>query len=128
MTGYMRGMGGTMKEETKTQKKRNDRILIGSILIVIVGLLAVTLILTRKRGNTAVVTVDGTVILEQALTQDCSIPIQTGMGYNQFQIQNGVASVVEADCRDQICVEHKGISNKGETIVCLPHKLIVEIK
>lgn len=124
----MRGRGEDMKEKQQTHKKRNDWILIGSILVVILGLLVVTLVLTSKRGTTAVVTLDGTVILEQDLTQDCSIPIQTGMGYNRFQVQDGVASVTEADCRDQICVEHKGISNKGETIVCLPHKLIVEIQ
>ena len=33
----------------------------------------------------------------------------------------------EADCPDQICVRHKAISKSGESIVCLPHKVVVEI-
>ena len=32
-----------------------------------------------------------------------------------------------ADCRDQICVRHRAVSAVGESIICLPHKLVVEI-
>ncbi|MBQ2115543.1 MAG: NusG domain II-containing protein, partial [Lachnospiraceae bacterium] len=28
---------------------------------------------------------------------------------------------------DQYCVRHKAITGQNETIVCLPHKLVVEI-
>jgi hypothetical protein len=32
-----------------------------------------------------------------------------------------------ADCRDQICVHHIPISGSGESIICLPHKLVVTV-
>ena len=35
--------------------------------------------------------------------------------------------MIEADCPDLICVHHKPISRQGESIVCLPHKVIVEV-
>jgi len=35
--------------------------------------------------------------------------------------------VIEADCPDKICVKHTNIKNAGETIICLPHKLVIEI-
>ena len=56
-----------------------------------------------------------------------SIRIETPQGYNIVAVEDGTVMVTDADCRDQICVEHKKISRTGETIVCLPHKLVVEI-
>lgn len=43
-------------------------------------------------------------------------------------IKDGEANMQEADCPNQICVHHSPISHKGETIVCLPNRVIVEIK
>ena len=46
---------------------------------------------------------------------------------NHLMIKDGQADMTEAECPDQICVEHKSISKNKETIVCLPNKVIVEI-
>ena len=78
-------------------------------------------------GLTAVVTVDGEVRAELPLDETDSVEIETEWGYNIVHTEDGQAFVTEADCRDQICVEHKKIEKTGETIVCLPHKMVVEI-
>ncbi len=49
-------------------------------------------------------------------------------GYNTIQIKDGIVSVIEADCHNQVCVNHKPISHEGESIICLPHKMVVEIE
>ena len=36
--------------------------------------------------------------------------------------------MTEADCPDKICVNTGKISKIGETIVCLPHRVVVEIQ
>lgn len=46
---------------------------------------------------------------------------------NILEIKNGRASMIKADCPDKVCVNHASISRKGETIVCLPHKVVVEV-
>ena len=33
-----------------------------------------------------------------------------------------------SDCRNQVCVNHAPISRSGESIICLPHKLVVRIQ
>lgn len=48
-------------------------------------------------------------------------------GANTFEIKDGVVYMREADCHDKICVGMRGISKTGETIVCLPHKLVLAI-
>lgn len=47
--------------------------------------------------------------------------------YNIVEIKNGMVSVIEASCRNQICVKHSPISRSGESIVCLPNRLVVRI-
>ena len=42
-------------------------------------------------------------------------------------IRNGEAYMEEADCPNQICVHHAPIRYKGETIVCLPNRIIIEV-
>ena len=46
---------------------------------------------------------------------------------NLVVIKDGKVTVTEANCRDQICVKTRSISQNGEIIVCLPHKFSVEI-
>lgn len=48
--------------------------------------------------------------------------------YNILVIKGGKAYISEADCTEQICVKHNAISKTGETIVCLPHGLVIEIE
>lgn len=43
-------------------------------------------------------------------------------------IKEGEAYMQEADCPNQICVHHSPISHKGESIVCLPNRVIIEIR
>lgn len=48
-------------------------------------------------------------------------------GSNTFEIKNGAVYMQKADCHDKICVGMHSISKPGETIVCLPHKLVLAI-
>lgn len=47
--------------------------------------------------------------------------------YNVVTISGGKVSVSEASCKNQVCVHHGEISQGGESIVCLPNRLVVRI-
>ena len=49
-------------------------------------------------------------------------------GYNIVEIKDGKVSVSEASCKNQICVKHGAISSEGESIICLPNRLIVTVE
>ena len=55
------------------------------------------------------------------------LKLAEGTGYNLISVTGGKIVVESADCKDQICVRHKSVSSKGESIICLPHRLVVEI-
>ena len=63
-----------------------------------------------------------------SINKDNSITVKTDNGYNTVEIKDGYADCTEADCRDGLCVNQKKISKVNETIVCLPHKVIIEIE
>lgn len=54
--------------------------------------------------------------------------IKTPTGNNSILIRDNIIKVISADCKDDLCVKQGEISKVGESIICLPHKLIIEIK
>ena len=112
--------------------KKNDIILIAIILAVALACLLGMKIWQKHNTNSdaiAVVTIDGDIYGEYPLSEDASERIEfSDGGYNVIAIADGYASVTEASCPDQICVHHNHIRYSGETIVCLPHKLVVEVR
>lgn len=55
------------------------------------------------------------------------LPVDSASGHNLILIENGEVQMVEADCPDQVCVHTGAIGGPGETIVCLPNRLLIEI-
>ena len=112
--------------------KKNDIILMAVILAA--ALLAALGIRFLQKSNTdgealAVVYIDGDRYGAYALSEDRIERIDLGNGsYNVLTISGGYAMVSEASCPDQICVHHNHIRYSGETIVCLPNKLVVEVE
>lgn len=47
--------------------------------------------------------------------------------YNLFSCENGEIRMMQSSCPDLICVHHAAVSRTGESIICLPHKLVIEI-
>ena len=109
------------------RKRKNDLILIVAILLIL-AIAAVALFFLMQEGDTVVVLVDGEVWGEYALGEDQAIEIRTDTGYNLLVIQGGKASVKEASCPDGICSAHRPVNREGESIICLPNRVVVEIR
>ena len=112
-------------------KKKNDLILIGVLLVV--ALAAYFCMSFFQGDNTkngvAVVTIDDAEYGRFPLVVDTEERIEVPDGsYNLLVIQDGKADVTEASCPDGICVNHRAISKQGQSIVCLPNKVVVEIE
>lgn len=106
---------------------RNDAILIAALLLA-GGALLLWLGLTRQAGGVARVQVDGETVMELPLSQDARVVLGEDGHTNTLVIENGAARVEQADCPDQVCVRQGAVRYNGESIVCLPHKLIVSIE
>lgn len=54
--------------------------------------------------------------------------IRTPNGNNTLSIKDGLVQITQADCHDDLCVKQGIISKVGQSIICLPHELVIEIK
>lgn len=104
--------------------KKKDYIVIIGVLLVAVMIWIGFGQLWKSDGSIVEVTVDGEVLGTYRLDQDQTVQIQKT---NVLVIENGKADMTDANCPDQLCVHQKAISKSGETIVCLPNKVIVTI-
>lgn len=81
------------------------------------------------RGDTVRVTVNGEEYGRFPLSEKRDIIIKGYAGYtNTLVIDNGEADITEAGCPDKICVHQRKISRSGETIVCLPNRVVIGIE
>lgn len=109
--------------------KRGDFCLIACLLLA-AGLMAAFFCFGpgQKEGRVVVIEQDGEEIFRLPLTREQTIRIPSESGYNSVQITPGGVWVAQADCPDQICVKQGKISASGESIVCLPHRLVIRLE
>lgn len=109
------------------RKIKNDVIL----AVIVIAIAATGLLLLnvfKTEGAFAVVKLDGKETERYPLSVNTEVVIETeNDGKNTLVIEDGKAFIKDATCPDKICEGHSKISFKGETIVCLPHKVVIEI-
>lgn len=118
---------------TVAQKRAYRRMRVNVIAVLVITALALaaaaaayvlgnavdarTAIIQDADGNTFVM----------PLSKDDVLTVASSAGTNVVEVQSGKVRVSEADCPNQDCVDQGWISNAGQQIVCLPHKLVVNI-
>ena len=111
------------------RKHRNDVLFI-AVLLLLVSLVGAAFFFLRGEGDTVTVSVDGKHYGTYPLHTDLTLSIRTGDGGDQenvLVIRDGKAYVESATCPDGICAAHKPISREGESIVCLPHRVVITV-
>lgn len=79
----------------------------------------------------AIVQVDGETLKVFNLKDDGkteSYLYHDGYGHENLIVRTGTSvEIQEASCRDQLCVRMNPIRKVGDTILCLPHRVLVEV-
>ncbi|GFH40080.1 NusG domain II-containing protein [Lactococcus insecticola] len=118
----------TFENVKKLQMKPLDFLV---ILILMMASFAPFLLLssrTQAPSNFAQLRVNGKVIKTFNLSKNSSYRYKAKDGdINDIAVKNGKIGIVYANCDDQICVRKGFIDKVGQTIVCLPHKLVIEV-
>ncbi len=108
--------------------KKNDFILICTLLGIAAAIIICQYVFQNKDATLVVITVEGEEYKTLPLDKNTELKVGEKNGcYNIVQIKNGRVKVTEATCKNQVCVKAKAISKAGESIVCLPHQMIVKI-
>lgn len=117
------------KKLSSKRKLKNDIVLaVVIVLLATAGLLLFNLL--KVDGEYVSVKIDGVEKYRYSLEENIDTVIYSGENNeyeNRIVIKDGVACVSQANCPDKICVGHRAVSKVNESIVCIPHKLVVEI-
>lgn len=113
-------------EANKIEIKKNDKILIGVILVIACVAFLLHHSLQSTGAGEVIVKVNGAIVETYDLNDDQEVSVNDGS--NVFVINNGKVDMVEADCPDKLCVNQRAISKNHESIICLPNEVVVEVK
>ena len=108
-------------------KKIGADIILIAVLILSGAVFFAFLFFGSSQGRYAEIRVDGEVRERLSLDINTEKTIETAFGKNTVVIENGEVYMKEADCPDGVCKNMGRISKSGQSVICLPHKLVVMI-
>lgn len=107
-------------------------------IILILAIIAINILIiiygsyntVDKGKKIAYVYSDNKLVGEYTLTDNykTDFTVNTTDGYNTIYIEDGKVWIHDATCPDKVCLSQGKISHDGELIVCLPNRLMVQIK
>lgn len=107
------------------KKKVFADIILICILLVLALSVFLVVELTRREGAYVVVSIDGGEVCRYSLSEDGEFILNGGT--NTLVISGGKAYISEADCPDGLCISQGKISRTGQTVVCLPNRVMLRI-
>lgn len=110
-------------------KLKKDYVVIGLAVLLIAGF-SVFSYFSRNSGERVIIRRDGETVEDVPLNRDGRYEIrdEDGEVTNIVVVEDGEAYMLEATCPDHLCLSMGKIDSDGETVVCLPNRVVVEIE
>ena len=109
------------------KKRRLDIIILIVLIVIAIGSWIAVTVLFDVNGDYVEVIVDNHVQKVISLNDDGEYQVDDGEYSNIITIKNREVYMKSSDGPDQICVKQGKIKKQGESIICLPHKLVIRI-
>jgi len=128
-------MGQDIGRLREGHRLRDDLLVVGAILAAALVIFLLfqgrTLLLgeasAEQTGPYAVVAnTEGTYEV-LPLSQDTTLDVSSDLGENLVAVHDGAVYIASSDCRNQTCVGMGTASKAGDTIICLPHHLVIQV-
>lgn len=110
-------------------KKRYPKILF--LIVILLSLVCSILYIKNNKGGKIAKIYKDKKLLYTIDLSSVEKPYEIKLGddenYNIIQVNHNEISIIEASCRDKVCINTGKINNGTVPIVCLPNKVIIEI-
>lgn len=108
--------------------KKRDIILIISLLFIGIIALVIWHFLYSDDGKYVTIEQRNELIGTYPLNVDKEIEIEhRGKLVNKIIIKDGYCYMEEAECPDHLCIKQGKVNKSGQTIVCLPNRVVVTV-
>ena len=114
-----------MSTKSVQRLKPGDIVIIGCVMF---GIAASMLGVRTLPGNTAVISIDNEIRYALELGKDRILTVKGAYGDMVIKVEAGEIWVEEVHCPRKVCMRTGRISQKGQTIVCLPNRIIIRIE
>ena len=108
--------------------KKNDILIIAGVIVLAAVAAIVVWIAGSAKPGKVEIRVNGELTATYSLSVEREFTVK---GYDggevHGRITNGTVDVTSATCPDKICVDHSVIKKTGESIVCLPNRVVITI-
>ena len=99
------------------------------ILIIVVGISVFSIHLYAKDREGKEVVIKGQGFEKvYSLNSNQKIKVKGPLGYTVVKIVDGKAWIENSPCREKICMKMGKISRVGQQVICVPNKVLVEVK
>ncbi len=100
------------------------------LVVLIVLLFCVCPLILRGKSSPEYVSIslNGNTILNLDMHTDTLVTVVGECGLFAVRIKNCAASIESSKCPEQICVHAHPISRTGESIICVPNRIIITIQ
>lgn len=107
-------------------KKWDIGLLAGLLLAAV--MLFVVFRMNEKNGDAVIVRIGSEIKAAYSLYENREVVIEGRYGgSNTLRIENGTAYLLDATCPDKLCVRQGMIEKQGQSIICLPNEVVIEI-
>ncbi len=110
---------------------RSDKVIMISILLVSIAIfLWFGMSVGRETAECVSIFVDGEEYASYRfadITSTKKVDVKTEYGYNLVEISKEGAAVIDASCSDKTDVRMGKITKPGQTILCVPNRVMVKI-
>ncbi len=103
--------------------KPKDYRLLSCIIIIIACTLCLQCLRGRESGSYVKIYSEGELFGTFPLNKDREIVLP----HNTIKIENNEAFVIRADCPDGLCMTQGKVSHLGDTVACLPGRMVMEV-
>lgn len=102
-------------------------IILAAFLLITGFAMSYVLSFGQSAGSELLVTCEGEKFASYSLLEDREVVVEQNGHTNKFTIKQGTVSMISSDCHGQDCIQQGSISETGESIICLPNKVVLEI-
>ncbi len=81
----------------------------------------------HREGKRVVIESDGAEVGNFPLKEDRLVPVEGKLGTTWVKMAEGGVRVVDSPCPYKLCIKSGSIRRSGQTLICLPNRVVVRI-
>jgi hypothetical protein len=108
--------------------KKSDILFIVLAALLIAGAFLTFEIVSNNHGRTVVIEEGNEVVGSYPLSEDRTIPVQGPLGISTVVVEHAEVYMADSPCANKVCIDMGRISERGDSIICLPNRIYITIQ